>query len=278
MSDYLVFYSWQSDSDPERNWKFIEKALREAVNKVRAAPETKDIPNIDFGMLREPGSPEVATIMFKKITAAAIFVADVTAVGRIQLHSGGEKKVPNPNVMTELGYAAGKIGWERIVCVMNEDEQFGSIEDMPIDVRNRRFPIRYKLQGADPISVYKELVSDLRRAIEAVVHSDYQALIDAERSLDANCLHVIQFFRESSYFHTQVTEPQPGVTFVGSVGGVAASVLNAAIPRLLDLRLIYCHFDSRQNLYAYHWTYLGRMYIEYKWPGAQLAPADDHAP
>ncbi|HUQ71354.1 MAG TPA: hypothetical protein VM165_17635 [Planctomycetaceae bacterium] len=278
MAEYTIFYSWQSDSDPELNWKFIEEALKEAANKVRAAPETEDIPVIDFGMLREPGSPEVATIMFKKIAAAAIFVADVTAVGRIQLYGGGEKKAPNPNVMMELGYAAGKIGWERIVCVMNEDEQFGSIEDMPIDVRNRRFPIRYKLQGADPASVYKELVSDLRRAIEAVVYSDYQSLIEAERRLDANCLHVIQFFHERPCFHTQVTEPQPGVTFVGSMGGVATSVLNAAIPRLLDLRLIYCHFDSRQHLYAYHWTYLGRMYIELKWPGTQLPPLQDHAP
>ena len=42
--------------------------------------------------------------------------------------------------------------------------------------------------------------------------------------------------------------------------------LNAAIPRLLDLGLIHCDFDSRQGLFAYHWTWLGRMLIRQHWP------------
>jgi hypothetical protein len=42
--------------------------------------------------------------------------------------------------------------------------------------------------------------------------------------------------------------------------------LNAAIPRLLDLGLIHCEFDSRHGLFEYHWTWLGRMLIRQHWP------------
>jgi hypothetical protein len=78
--------------------------------------------------------------------------------------------------MIEMGYAAGTIGWERIVCVMNQ--KLGRVEKLPIDVRNRRFPIRYKMgdnliDEADDIQI--GLIADLQTAIEAIVFCDYEA-------------------------------------------------------------------------------------------------------
>jgi hypothetical protein len=59
----------------------------------------------------------------------------VTFVGK------GEKgrSIPNPNILIELGYAVAKKGWERIICVMNQ--QYGGPSKLPFDLQHRRWPI-----------------------------------------------------------------------------------------------------------------------------------------
>ncbi len=53
------------------------------------------------------------------------------------------KAMPNPNVLLELGYAAAKLGWDRLVLVMNTN--YGHPEELPFDLRNRRFPLTFKI-------------------------------------------------------------------------------------------------------------------------------------
>jgi hypothetical protein len=67
-----------------------------------------------------------------------------------------------------MGYAAADLGWERVICVLNE--YYGKAEEQPIDTRNRRFPINYLLPPSrvNEADVFKGLVNDLRRAIHAV--------------------------------------------------------------------------------------------------------------
>jgi len=43
---------------------------------------------------------------------------------------------PNPNVLVELGFVAGQMCWERCLLVFNS--AFGSIEQLPFDLRGRR--------------------------------------------------------------------------------------------------------------------------------------------
>jgi hypothetical protein len=98
--------------------------------------------------------------------------------------------------MVEMGFAAGTIGWERIICVMNE--AFGEIEDMPIDVRNRRYPIRYKQSEenkAEKERTKAQLTRDFKAAIEVVVLNDAQSAKDAERRFDSNCIQVVAHHR-----------------------------------------------------------------------------------
>ena len=59
--NFTIFYSWQSDSPSEMNRKFIEQALRDAVELIRTDNTLDDLPVVDLGMERVPGSPEVAT-------------------------------------------------------------------------------------------------------------------------------------------------------------------------------------------------------------------------
>jgi len=254
VSDFTIFYSWQSDAPEELNKKFIEKALREATEKIKAKNELPDMPIIDLGMERVPGSPEIATIMFRKIARSAIFVGDVSLVGEIKAES--LKKIPNGNVSVEMGYAAAYLGWERIICVLNE--HYGKAEEQPVDTRNRRFPINYLLPRSrdNEAEVFKGLVNDLRRAIHAVYIHDLESAKDAIRLLDINCMNLIAVAAKLDYF----SAPNPQQTTIG--GHLDTAKFNAAVIRLLDLGLIWTDTAPQYGKYAYHWTYKGKKVLE----------------
>jgi len=181
--EYTISYSWQSDSDRTINRDFIGTALEEAVAAIRQGAQVEDFPRIDSGMENQSGSQEIATIMFKKIRDSAIFVGDMTLVGTIPPRGrGAPKRVPNPNVSIEMGYAAGRIGYERIIGVMNANK--GRPEELPIDYRNKRFPITYRLDlpdQADASEVKAQLAKELKEAIEEVIECEYLAVDDTIR-------------------------------------------------------------------------------------------------
>ncbi|NLX99309.1 MAG: hypothetical protein GXY83_24495 [Rhodopirellula sp.] len=265
MADFTIFYSWQSDAPDEINWKFIEKALREAVEKIKEKSGLPDVPIVDIGMERVPGSPEIATIMFRKIGRSAIFVGDVSLVGEIK--GDPSKKIPNGNVSVEMGYAAAYLGWERIICVLNE--HYGKAEQQPVDTRNRRFPINYALPPSrdNEAEVFKGLVNDLRRAIHAVYIYDLESAKDAIRLLDINCMNLIAAVAKYDWF----SAPDPNQTTIG--GPLDTAKFNAAVTRSLDLGLIWTDTAPEQGKYAYHWTYKGKKVLELLGHRAKPAPA-----
>src|SRR5262245_60249296 len=110
-----VFYSWQSDSPNSVNRGFIADCLERALKEVRVDEELRLDPCLDRDTSGVPGSPDIAATIFEKIGAADIFVADVTFINP----PGSKRRTPNPNVMVELGYAAARLGWDRIICVFN---------------------------------------------------------------------------------------------------------------------------------------------------------------
>jgi hypothetical protein len=122
MMEFSVFYSWQADAPDRCNRAFIRGALEAAVAEITKQASVIDSPRVDTGMEEVAGSPEVASIMFKKIDACDLFLADVTLIGKISpLQPQKEAKlVPNPNVSIEMDDAAARLGWERVICVMNE--------------------------------------------------------------------------------------------------------------------------------------------------------------
>jgi len=85
----------------------------------------------------ETGTPELASTIFSKIDQCDIFIADVSIINQ----DSRNRKVCNPNVLIELGYASSKLGWEKILCVYNLS--YGQIEDLPFDIRHRK-PLTYR--------------------------------------------------------------------------------------------------------------------------------------
>lgn len=123
-----VFYSWQSDIESEK--KAIQKSLDKVATHFKKSGKNV---KIDSDMRGTTGSLDITSTLFHKISSCDIFVADINIVNQ-SLHRQGLFS-PNANVLIELGYAASKIGWERVILVFNSSEY--SIEQLPFDIKQK---------------------------------------------------------------------------------------------------------------------------------------------
>ena len=134
---FYIFYSWQADVPGNRN--FIDKKIKEAILEILEIPEMQGIEIMhDDSTKNRSGSPSIVETIHEKINICDVFIADVTPITSIEGkgEDGREKLIPNPNVMTEAGFALRAIGDNRIVLLMSADS--GRIEDLPFDIRHRR--------------------------------------------------------------------------------------------------------------------------------------------
>lgn len=204
-----VFYSWQSDSPSNTNRSLIRDALDQAIKNLDQATDLEDAPRpnleLDHDTKGVPGTPELVNTILEKIENCLVFVPDLTFVG---VTSDGKKKVPNSNVLIELGYAAKAIGFEKFIMVMNE--YYGTPDEhMPFDLRHRRFPITYNLgPNEDPKArkkVKAQLAAQFERDIRLILHEE-PPVVKAE--FDA----ISPVFKSSSYLEdgevlAEISEP-----------------------------------------------------------------------
>ena len=107
-----IFWAWQFDLPARIARTFIREALEAAIAKINQA-EDIDEPDeafqsgaleLDYGRKNLKGSPDLAIEILKKIENAAVFVGDITPVGRGAPHKTDEgvmsegKHLMNPNV------------------------------------------------------------------------------------------------------------------------------------------------------------------------------------
>lgn len=148
---HTLFFSWQTDTDKSGNRNYIESCLKKALSKIRNGHSFKLDYRIDQATDKKQGTPDISDSIFRKINLATVFVADVTLING----SSRKKKVPNPNVLIELGYAARVLGWENIICIFNT--KYGKIESLPFDIKGRRIMC---YNSEDPKSKLVDLLSD----------------------------------------------------------------------------------------------------------------------
>jgi hypothetical protein len=164
-----IFWSWQSDHDEKISRYFVKGALEGVISELNASADvdeaTRQEITLDHDRKGVPGSPDLAKTILDKIASCDVFVGDVTPVGK----SESGKPLINPNVAIELGYALHAVGDRRILMVMNE--HFGSLQDLPFDLRHKAGPITYKLPpGSRPgevnyVSARTRLGAELRSAL-----------------------------------------------------------------------------------------------------------------
>jgi hypothetical protein len=243
-----VFFAWQLDTPSENNKKFIWDALQRAAENaaVPGKPEVSPRPESDTqGM---PGSPNIVDAIFKRIRACAVFVADLTFVGTT---TGGKKKVPNPNVLIELGFAARSIGWDRTILVLND--AYGAADCLPFDILQHRWPIVYRV--TEKTEVRERRFETLTAALEAALRDCEQHTLtrasEMMAALDTACFAYIA--RNEATAHIGV--PLPPRTRGDQLTGIDT---NLVVRRLIELGAL--SVVTEPGLF-YTWTYDGRRMI-----------------
>lgn len=138
MQPIHLFYSWQSDRGSKVCRNFIRHALEAAVANLKDSHGLEIY--IDSDTSGVPGTPHVSDTILGKIRECDVFVGDVSFVGS----TSNGKKVPNPNVMIEFGYARGVLTDRQILLLMNT--AFGPAQELPFDLAHLRHPTQYSVQ------------------------------------------------------------------------------------------------------------------------------------
>ncbi|MES5483848.1 hypothetical protein QMZ05_13935 [Bradyrhizobium sp. INPA03-11B] len=175
-----IFWAWQFDLPGKIARHFIRGALEAAAAQINQTEEI-DEPDedfqggklqLDYGRKNLKGSPDLAIEILKKIDGAAVFVGDVTPVGKGVPHRTDEgvesdgKLLMNPNVAIELGYALKSKGTDHVLMVMNS--HYGKRADMPFDLGGKGGPIMYNLA---PTATGKEIETEKKKLVAVLVEA-----------------------------------------------------------------------------------------------------------
>ena len=106
------------------------------------------------------GSPAITDTIFEKIENATIVAIDVTLVGETR----DSKKLLNSNVAYELGYAHGIHGPIVLLKIMNV--HYGKQDELPFDLKHRRWPISFNLS---PDANIKTISFELEKLVKQLI-------------------------------------------------------------------------------------------------------------
>ena len=118
-----------------------------------------------------PGSPNIPTAILTKIEGADIFVADITTINADG--PSHHRRVPNPNVLFELGFAVAKLGWSRIILLVNQE--FGDVALAPFDIDRQRvstYRVKPDAKGKDLKAQGDVLTALMTAAVGAIIRAN----------------------------------------------------------------------------------------------------------
>jgi hypothetical protein len=185
-----VFYAWQSDRPSSSNRRFIREALDMVVTRIAADRTCAFTIRIDQDTDGVPGLCDIPSTILHKIAKADALVADLTYIAKSEADLEAANETPrycsNPNVLFELGYAFHAIGWERLICVMNE--KYGPRTEQIFDLDHRRHPIAFTLPGDKQSrqNVLASLSDSLEGAIRSVFSLELTRSVQQQGAGDAD--------------------------------------------------------------------------------------------
>lgn len=213
-----VFYAWQSDTPLQYNKSLIETALLNAAKRINEDMNLGGaqviIDSDTNGIL---GTPPVTETILSKITSADIFAPDLTFVAT----TSNGKRVPNPNVMIEWGYALKSLGFNAMMPVMNS--HYGGPSELPFDMGHVRHPLQYTIDpGSAKDSERRAIREKLSQTFEGILRIYIKECAEHTRKEKPFSPH--EASRPPAFFfkkdHPLVTyEPDdPPLTYKGSKG------------------------------------------------------------
>jgi len=178
-----VFYSWQSDTPAEQNRLFIEKAIQEALSRLKSDAELEEALRdtsieLDSDTKNVAGSPPITETILKKIEGCAVFIADLTFVGESMAgltNAAGEPRLfPNPNVLIEYGYSLRSHSHSKIIGVMNTAYGKPDRDSLPFDLRHMLWPIQYHLTKDTTREIqFEMLVQELVKRVGLILQTHF---------------------------------------------------------------------------------------------------------
>ncbi len=181
-----IFFSWQADTPTKEGRNLIERALERAEKSIGddtgVEEAVRDL-EIDRDTKGVPGTPPIVETIFRKIDNAAVFVPDLTFVGK-RLDG---RPTPNPNVLVEYGWALKSLTHSRILPVMNTAFGKPTSEAMPFDMIHLRRPTLYDC----PIGASEDIRRQQREALAKELEEKLLAIFkgdDFKRSRPAELI------------------------------------------------------------------------------------------
>lgn len=187
-----IFFSWQSDLSKKNNKNFIEDCIKSAIKDLNGKNKYLNTFKLDKDTAGEPGNPNIVDVILEKIDNCKIFICDVSIINAD--YTG--KKMPNPNVIFELGYAIKALGWEKIICIVNEE--FGKIDKLPFDISHKRL-VTYNLNEKEKLREKKKIIDIIKTNINILNERGllFNELEDYfKRNIDTEFLTIINHLRK----------------------------------------------------------------------------------
>lgn len=173
-----IFYSWQSDLDRYTNQDAIRIEIKKVIPVLENELDEFDI-RVDEATSRVAGSPEIPTTILEKIDICDVFICDMTTVNN---DSSDSRKMPNPNVIFELGYAVSFLGWNRIIMLFNEN--YGNFNtELPFDLEKRRI-VSFNISDKDDTNGKGQLRTNLKNNIELIIKNNPEK--ESKKNLNTN--------------------------------------------------------------------------------------------
>jgi len=158
-----IFYSWQDQLPEETNKNVIRNQLRVVCKEIEKAYDITIV--LDEATRDVPGSPDIPSTIIDKISVCDIFISDITTVNRAA--PAEFRRCANSNVLLELGYAMGAVGWHRVVMLFNTE--FGKVpDDVTFDIDRKRIAT-YSVKDKDDAKGIGDLKALLKAAIKLII-------------------------------------------------------------------------------------------------------------
>jgi hypothetical protein len=154
----------------------ILSAAKAACERISADPMNDWTVTVDHGAQGVLGMCDIPKEILSKIRKCDIFLADLTLVGK----TDAGKKLPNSNVVFELGYAAKKLGFTPLVGVVNEE--FGEIEGQVFDIK-RRACLKYNTSKATRQAQLDKTAAMLSKKLEAIFRDTIDKHVREKRNI-----------------------------------------------------------------------------------------------
>lgn len=168
-----VFYSWQSYIGGYANRGYIRDKILSAFKEL----------NVEIELLEDArgitGAPDIPDAILTKIIKSDIFICDITSVYTLDIKGNKKRANPNPNVMFELGFAVRSLGWDRVICICNEE--YGDVETQPFDISKHRIITYRKKDGEKKsakslflVRVFNDIISNYDNIVAQRNKFDYK--------------------------------------------------------------------------------------------------------